>query len=126
MAYSLDLRERVVEAVAEGQKHQEVASRFKVGVATVRRYLSRARLGALAAKVPPGRQAVIPETLYKLLREQVKRHNDVTLAKHCQLWEEQQGVKVSVVVMCPTLQRAATVVRVLPKTACRVAGKKKR
>ncbi len=92
MAYSLDLRARIVEAVAEGQKHREVALRFKVGVATVGRYLSRARLGALAANVPPGRQAAIPETSYKLLREQVKRHNDVTLAKHCQLWEEQQGV----------------------------------
>jgi len=42
MAYSLDLRERIVEAVAEGQKHQDVAARSKVGVATVRRYLSRA------------------------------------------------------------------------------------
>jgi transposase len=39
MAYSLDLRERIVEAVAEGQKHQDVAARFKVGVATVRRYI---------------------------------------------------------------------------------------
>jgi len=106
MAYSLDLRERIVEAVAEGQKHAEVASRFKVGVATVRRYLSRSRSGELAAKVPPGRSALIPAEAYDLLREQVRRHNDATLAKHCELWEEQQGVKVSVVAMCRTLQRA--------------------
>jgi len=106
MAYSLDLRRRIVEAVEEGQKHQDVAARFKVGVATVRRYLSRSRAGALAAKAPPGRSALIPAEAYGLLSEQVRQHNDATLAKHCELWEAQQGVKVSVAVMCRTLQRA--------------------
>lgn len=106
MAYSLDLRERIVEAVAEGQKHQDVAVRFKVGVATVRRYLSRSRAGQLAAKLPPGRSATIPPASYELLRKQVRRHNQVTLARHCELWEAEQGVKVSVVAMCRTLQRA--------------------
>lgn len=106
MAYSLDLRERIVEAVAEGQKHAEVAARFKVGVATVRRYLSRSRAGELAAKLPPGRSATIPPASYELLREQVRQHNDATLDRHCQLWEEHQGVKVSVVAMCRTLRRA--------------------
>lgn len=106
MAYSLDLRERIVAAVAESQKHQDVATRFKVGVATVRRYLSRSRAGELSAKTPPGRQAAIPETSYELLREQVRQHNDATLAKHCELWEKQQGVRISVAAMCRTLQRA--------------------
>ena len=106
MAYSLDLRERIVEAVAEGQKHEDVAARFKVGVATVRRYLSRSRAGALAAKAPPGRSALIPPEAYELLKEQVRQHNDATLTRHCELWEAQQGVKVSVVAMCRTLQRA--------------------
>lgn len=106
MAYSLDLRERIVEAVAEGQKHQDVAARFKVGMATVWRYLSRSRAGELAAEIPPGRQAAIPETSYELLRAQVRQHNYATLARHCELWEEQQGVKVSLVAMCRTLQRA--------------------
>ena len=106
MAYSLDLRRRIVEAVEEGQKHQDVAARFKVGVATVRRYLSRSGAGELVAKAPPGRSASIPPEAYELLKEQVRQHNDATLAKHCELWEEQQGVKVSVVVMCRTMQRA--------------------
>lgn len=106
MSYSLDLRERIVEAVAKGQKHQDVAARFKVGVATVRRYLSRSRSGELAAKVPPGRSATIPPQAYELLRAQVRQHNHATLARHCELWQEQHGVKVSVVAMCRTLQRA--------------------
>jgi transposase len=106
MAYSLDLRERIVEAVEEGQKHQDVATRFKVGVATVRRYVSRSRAGELAAKAPPGRSALIPPEAYELLRKQVRQHNDATLYKHCAIWEEQQGVKVNVVAMCRTMQRA--------------------
>ena len=107
MAYSLDLRERIVEAVHEGQKHQEVAERFKVGVATVRRYLSRARAGeGLAAKAPLGRSAAIPAEAYELLRTQVRQHLDATLARHCELWEAQQGVRVSVSAMCRALQRA--------------------
>jgi transposase len=106
MAYSLDLRERIIEAIAEGQKHQDVAVRFKVGVATVRCSLSRSRVGVLAAKVPPGFSALIPAEAYEQLREQVRQHNDATLARHCELWEEQQSVKVSVAVMCRTLQRA--------------------
>ena len=107
MAYSLDLRMRIAEAVYEGQKHQEVAERFKVGVATVRRYLSRARAGeGLAAKAPPGRSAAIPPEAYELLKAQVRQHRDATLATHCELWEAQQGVRVSVSAMCRALQRA--------------------
>lgn len=106
MGYSLDLRRRIVEAVAEGQKHQDVAARFKVGLATVRRYISRSRSGELAAKRPPGRSALIPAAAYELLREQVRQNNDATLAKHCELSEAQQGSKVSVVVMCRSLRRA--------------------
>jgi len=61
--------------------------------------------GGLAAKAPPGRSALIPAEAYELLNEQVRQNNDATLAK-CKLWEKQQGVKVSVVVVCRTLQRA--------------------
>lgn len=72
----------------------------------MRRYLSRSRAGALAAKAPPGRSALIPAEAYEVLREQVSQHNDATLAQHCKLWEAQRGVKVSAAVMCRTLQRA--------------------
>lgn len=38
--YSEDLRERVVRAVEEGRTHKEVASLYKIGERTVRRYVS--------------------------------------------------------------------------------------
>jgi len=47
--YSLDLRERVKQAVDEGHTHDEVAAMLKVGIATVERYLARWRQkGSLA------------------------------------------------------------------------------
>jgi transposase len=47
MAYSLDLRERVVAAVKEGMTQPEVAARFKVSLSSVERYVRREREGAL-------------------------------------------------------------------------------
>ena len=38
--YSEDLRERVVRASGEGRTHKEVASLYKIGERTVRRYLT--------------------------------------------------------------------------------------
>lgn len=47
--YSLDLRERVKQAVDEGHTHDDVAAMFKIGIATVERYLGRWRqTGSLA------------------------------------------------------------------------------
>ena len=39
MAYSLDLRERIVEAVKEGCSQRAAAERFKVSLSNVERYL---------------------------------------------------------------------------------------
>jgi transposase len=41
--YAQDLRERVVAAVDDGHTHVEVAAMFRIGIATVERYLARWR-----------------------------------------------------------------------------------
>lgn len=106
MAYSLDLRERVVKAVKAGEKHEEVAKRLAIGIATVRRYLQREKQGKLAPDSPPGRPADIPSEQYSLLSKQVRKYPDATLEQHCELWLETQGTDVSMTAMCRTLQRA--------------------
>lgn len=53
-AYSLDLRERVVAAVAEGSSCRQVASRFKVSVASVVKWSQRYRATGSAAAFKPG------------------------------------------------------------------------
>ena len=106
MAYSLDLRERVVAAVKEGMTQPEVAEHFKVSLSSVERYVRREREGELRAKPPPGRAATIAAASYGALAEQVARHNDASLKEHCELWQQAQGASVSVYTMCRTLQRA--------------------
>jgi len=53
-AYSLDLRERVVAAVAEGESCRTVAARFKVSVASVVKWSQRFRATGSAAARPVG------------------------------------------------------------------------
>ena len=55
-AYSLDLRERVVAAVAAGESCRAVAKTFKVSVASVVRWSQRFRATGSAAAKPMGRQ----------------------------------------------------------------------
>src|ERR671918_2042888 len=53
--YSLDLRERVVEAVATGASCREAAGRFRVSVSTVVKWAQRWRAtGSVAAKAMGG------------------------------------------------------------------------
>src|SRR5260370_14611232 len=53
-AYSVDLRERVVGAVAEGERCRAVAARFKVSVASVVKWSQRFRSTGSAAARPVG------------------------------------------------------------------------
>jgi transposase len=61
VAYSLDLRRKVVEACARGDRTQhQVAEDFGIGVASVVRFVARARRGKLAylraASIPSRRR----------------------------------------------------------------------
>ena len=53
-AYSLDLRERVVAAVAAGESCRAVAATFKVSVASVVKWSQRFRTTGSAAAMPMG------------------------------------------------------------------------
>lgn len=55
-AYSLDLRERVLAAVAAGGSCRNVASTFRISVASVVRWSLRLRATGSAAPKPPGRR----------------------------------------------------------------------
>jgi transposase len=55
-AYSLDLRDRVVAAVAGGESCRSVAKTFRVSVASVVRWSQRFRATGSAAAKPMGRQ----------------------------------------------------------------------
>lgn len=105
--YSEDLRERIVQATKDKLTAREVAQRFKVGIATVYRYLQLDRdLHDLKPLKSTGRtRLIVPEDEARLL-EQVNANNDLTLEEHCQLWEENMGQKTSKTCMFESLKRA--------------------
>ena len=104
--YSIDLRERIVKAVDEGQSSEEVAERYEIGERTVRRYVQRRKeRGNLEADVSPGRPREIDQDQETALLKQSEKYPDATLEKHCERWEKHKKVKVSPATMCRSLQR---------------------
>jgi len=100
--YSLDLRERVVASVAEGQSRRAIAAVFKLGAATVVRWCQRAReTGSAAAKPMGGKRPCLLAGERDWLLGRLGEKPDLTL--HALLGElrEHRGVVVS----CDTLWR---------------------
>ena len=99
-AYSQDLRERVVRAVDQGKPRDEVANLFHVSSSTIKRYLRQRReQGHIRPKMIPGRPPTKRAQLHTALLAQLEAHPDAILQEHCEMWEEQQGIKVSISTM---------------------------
>ena len=93
--YSLDLRERVVEAVAGGESCRAVASTFKVSVASVVKWSQRFRSeGSAAARPMGGKKPYVLADHRGWLLKRLSDQPDVTLrALVAELSE--RGIKVS-------------------------------
>src|SRR5258706_10169320 len=99
-AYSIDLKERLVRAVANGLPMREAARRFGVAVTTVKRAVVQQReTGSLARKPIPGRPRAISGEQEALLRERLQAAPDATVLEHCAWWAEHQGQQLSEVTM---------------------------
>jgi transposase len=105
-AYSEDLRERVVRAVAIGTPRDEVALTYEVSSATITRWLRLKReTGSLARKPVPGPAAVKTEAVMAALPERLVEHADATLDEQCAWWRGVSGVSVSTATMSRALTR---------------------
>lgn len=105
-AYSTDLKERLVRAVADGQPMREVARRFGVCVNTVKRAVVREReTGSLARKPIPGCPRRIGAEQDVVLRMRLEAAPDATVLEHCAWWAEQTGQQVSEVTMWRAIRR---------------------
>jgi transposase len=101
-AYSKDLRLRVLQAVDRGLSRKEVSDLFGVSLSTIKRYVRRRRKGEdLEPKPSTGRKRRILATAEekRALWEQLEENDDATLERHCELWEERRGVRVSLATM---------------------------
>jgi transposase len=102
-AYSTDLKERLVRAVAEGQPMRAAARRFGVAVTTVKRAVVQQReTGSLERKPIPGRPRAIRGAQEAVLRARLAAAPDATVLEHCAWWAEQSGQELSE----PTMWRA--------------------
>ena len=96
--YSKDLRVRAVEAVERGIPRRDVVETFSVSLTTLKRWLRKRREGEeLSPGTSTGRKRRILATQEeeRALWEQLEENDDATLERHCEMWEEQRGVRVS-------------------------------
>src|SRR5260221_1687375 len=105
-AYSTDLKERLVRAVAEGQPMREAARRFSVAVTTVKRaVVQQHETGSLARKPIPGCPRRIGKEQEAILVARLEEEPDATVLEHCAWWAEHQGQQLSEATMWRALHR---------------------
>lgn len=105
-AYSTDLKERLVRAVADGQPMREAARRFGVSVSAVKRYVVRHQeTGSLARSPIPGAPRKISREQEAILLVRLQAEPEATVLEHCAWWAEHQGQQVSEATMWRALHR---------------------
>jgi transposase len=106
MAYSLDLRKRVLTAIERGMEVDEAVSTFQVGRSTIFRWRTQQRTtGTLLAHTSPGRRRLIAEGAEAALRAQLEQQPDATLATHVAAWSATDHPPVSVATMARAIAR---------------------
>ena len=105
-AYSKDLRLKVLDAVDRGMLREEVARIFGVSLPSIKRWLKRRReSGDVEPSLRPGPPAKKGALLERWLPNQLEDNPDLTLAEHCEAFEEDSGVEVSTATMSRRISR---------------------
>jgi transposase len=105
-AYSTDLKERLVRAVADGLPMREAARRFGVAVTTVKRAVVQQReTGSLERKPIPGCPRRIGPDQESSLRARLEAASDATVLEHCAYWAEHYGQSLSEATMWRAIRR---------------------
>lgn len=105
-AYSLDLREKIVESVKKGVPKAETARRFGVDRATVKRYCKQLdERGTLEPRKAPGKRPKLDEKARKLLIEDLQQRPWATHAQRAEFLFAVSGISVSEATVCRTVGR---------------------
>ncbi len=95
-ALSVDLRQRVVDALQEGQTRRQVAERFCVSLASAGRLARQWReQGHLQPRPIPGRPRALRESERETLQALVAADKDATLASLSVAFEQEAGRRIS-------------------------------
>ena len=105
-AYSLDLREKIVESVKKGVPKSEIARRFGVDRATVKRYCKQLdERGTLQPRKAPGKKPKLDEKAMKLLVEDLEQRPWPTHSQRAEFLFAMLGVRVSEATVCRAVGR---------------------
>ena len=105
-AYSLDLREKIVESVKKGVPKSETARRFGVDRATVKRYCNQLdERGTLEPRKAPGKAPKLDEGMMRLLEEDLKERPWATHSHRAEFLFAVCGVRVSEATVCRAVGR---------------------
>ena len=106
-AYSKDLRLKVLSAIDRGIPRKEVSDLFGISLSTTKRWLKRRRqTGDVNVQKIPGRPSLKGRALREWLPSQPKSNPDLlTLAEHCEAFEEERGMEVSQATMSRNIAR---------------------
>jgi transposase len=100
-AYSLDLREKIVESVKKGVSKSETARRFGVDRATVKRYCKQLdERGTLVPRKAPGKKPKLDEKARKLLAKDLEERPWATHSQRAEFLLAMSGVRVSESTLC--------------------------
>ena len=92
MAYSLDLRQKIVDAYTNSSLgYLRISKIFGVGICSVRRFIAKDKAGDLKAKHPPGRPANIENEELIFLKEILAKKNDLTILEICGVFKEKKN-----------------------------------
>ena len=102
MRYSMDLRQKVVEALDAGQSIRKVAKRFAISKQTVQNYKKQAANGSLQPRKPgPKQPAKLTEQDHQTIHALIAEKPGITLKQLM----EQMSVPVAECTMSRTLKR---------------------
>jgi transposase len=105
-AYSLDLREKIVESVKKGVPKAETARRFGVDRATVKRYCRQLdKRGTLEPRKAPGKRPKLDQKARRLLVEDLEERPWATHSQRAEFLFAVSGVSVSEATVCRAVRR---------------------
>jgi len=125
--YSADLRQRVVQALQDGQTQPAVAQRFDLSLSSVQRYARKWREHKdLAPKPTRGRARTLSQVQQSQLGDLVRSRSDWTLQSLSHAWQQHSGQSLSVATMHRCLHRGGYSFKrraASPPTRSRVSAK---
>ena len=116
-ALSLDLKQRIADALETGAMRDAIAERFAVSIPTVNRIARKKRLGQeLKAGQSTGRNPIIPQDKWQEFEELVRSEQDWSATTLTLAWVEKTGIALSVSTTTRALHKIGFVFKKSPRS----------